>query len=90
MLCVFRKVGSSHCFGSHSFRVPVADVEAVASRSTLPFISYVNRVRDVGHLEWAWNRLYLAIRKDDAIISRQQRNHAIKASIFRLQGTAWV
>ena len=51
----------------------MADVEVVASRSTLPFTSYVFRVRDASRWGWAslrlgaWHRLYLAIHRDDTI-----------------------
>ena len=71
MLCVLRKVWFEvQVFGSHTFSIPVADVEVVAGRSTLPFTSYVFRVRDANRWGWAplrlWTRqrLYLAIHRD--------------------------
>ena len=71
--CKFFKKGMKFkCFGSHTFSIPVADVEAVARRSTLPFTSYMFRVRDASRWRWtplrlgAWHRLYLAIHRDDS------------------------
>ena len=80
----FKKGLKFKFFGSHSFSIPVADVEVVASRSTLSFTSYVFRVRDASRWGWAplrlgaRHRLYLAIHRDDTItISRMQHNHVI-------------
>ena len=72
-------------FCSHTFNIPVADNEVVAGRSTLPFTSYVFRVRDASRWGWAplrlgaRHRLYLAVHRDDTItISRMQRNHVYR------------
>ena len=74
-------------FGSHTLSIPMADVEVVAGRSTLPFTSYVFRVRDASRWGWAplrlgaRHRLYLAIHRDDTItISWMQRNHVYRCA----------
>ena len=57
MLCDLKKVFKFKFFGSHTFSISVADVEVVAGRSTLPFTSYVFRVRDASRWGWAPLRL---------------------------------
>ena len=83
----FQKGLKFKLFGSHTLSIPVADVEVVAGRSTLPFTSYVFRVRDASRWGWAplrlgaWHRLYLAIHRDDTItISWMQRNHVYRCA----------
>ena len=81
----FKKGLKFKFFGSHTFSIPVADVEVVAGCSTMPFTSYMFRVRNAGHWVWAplrlgaRHRLYLAIHRDNTItISGMQRNHVYR------------
>ena len=91
----FKKGLKFKFFGSHTFSIPVADVEVVAGRSALPFTSYVFRIRDASRWGWAllrlWarHRLYLAIHRDDTItIFKMHGNHVyrIKQALFHCFG----